>query len=72
MARLTVRLPSTLHKQLTTLAKAEGVSLNQYIVYALARHTATAWTTEAMPALYVAESLRLPGGRPGAQIDANG
>lgn len=71
MARLTVRLPSTLHKQLTTLAKAEGFR-SISIVYALARHTATAWTTEAMPALHVAESLRLPGGRPGAQIDANG
>ena len=35
MSRLTLRLPETLHKQLTRLADGEGVSLNQYIVYAL-------------------------------------
>lgn len=37
MSRLTVRLPNALHIQLDTLARAEGVSLNQYIVYALTR-----------------------------------
>jgi hypothetical protein len=37
MSRLTLRLPETLHQQLTTLADDEGVSLNQYIVYALTR-----------------------------------
>jgi hypothetical protein len=37
MSRLTLRLPETLHQQLTTLADGEGVSLNQYIVYALTR-----------------------------------
>ena len=31
------RLPKTLHQQLTQLAEGEGVSLNQYIVYALTR-----------------------------------
>jgi predicted HicB family RNase H-like nuclease len=37
MSRLTVRLPETLHQQLIHLAESEGVSLNQYIVYALTR-----------------------------------
>jgi len=37
MSRLTVRLPNALHIQLDKLARAEGVSLNQYIVYALTR-----------------------------------
>ena len=35
MSRLTVRLPETLHQQLVNLAQKEGVSLNQYLVYAL-------------------------------------
>lgn len=37
MSRLTLRLPETLHQQLIQLAESEGVSLNQYIVYALTR-----------------------------------
>jgi hypothetical protein len=37
MSRLTLRLPETLHQQLIHLADGEGVSLNQYIVYALTR-----------------------------------
>lgn len=37
MSRLTVRLPEALHHQLMCLAESEGVSLNQYIVYALTR-----------------------------------
>jgi hypothetical protein len=37
MSRLTLRLPETLHQQLIRLADGEGVSLNQYIVYALTR-----------------------------------
>lgn len=39
MSRLTLRLPETLHQQLAHLADGEGVSLNQYIVYALTRQT---------------------------------
>lgn len=35
MGRFTLRLPKTLHNELDVLAKGEGVSLNQYIVYAL-------------------------------------
>lgn len=55
MARLTLRLPSTLHDQLVALAKAEGVSLNQYIVYSLARQAASASVVEEMPGLLAAE-----------------
>jgi hypothetical protein len=35
MGRFTLRLPKTLHNEPDILAKGEGVSLNQYIVYAL-------------------------------------
>jgi hypothetical protein len=42
MSRLTLRLPETLHQQLIHLAEGEGVSLNQYIVYALTRQAALA------------------------------
>lgn len=37
MSRLTLRLPDTLHKLLSKRANREGISLNQYIVYALTR-----------------------------------
>ncbi len=49
MGRLTVRLPSTLHRQLTRLASSEGVSLNQYIVYALTRQSSRAYTVRQLP-----------------------
>ena len=49
MSRLTLRLPETLHQQLTRLADAEGVSLNQYIVYALTRQTTLAYTVLSVP-----------------------
>ncbi|NHC36960.1 toxin-antitoxin system HicB family antitoxin [Scytonema millei] len=48
MSRLTVRLPETLHYQLVRLAQSEGVSLNQYIVYALTRQVTSAYTVEAL------------------------
>ncbi|MBI3246693.1 MAG: toxin-antitoxin system HicB family antitoxin [Deltaproteobacteria bacterium] len=44
MSRLTLRLPETLHRQLETLAKREQTSLNQYLVYALTRQAAEAYT----------------------------
>ena len=47
MSRLTVRLPKTLHEQLRTLAKQEGTTLNQYIIYALTRQVKTAYTVKA-------------------------
>ena len=49
MVLLTVRLPGTLHNQLTALAEREGISLNQYIVYALTRQATLAYTVQAIP-----------------------
>jgi hypothetical protein len=49
VSRLTVRLPDTLHRQLNDLADQEGVSLNQYIVYALTRQTTLAYTVQTVP-----------------------
>lgn len=37
MSRMTLRLPESLHRQLTEQARQEGVSLNQYLVYSLTR-----------------------------------
>ena len=48
MSRLTLRLPETLHQQLVNLAKGEGISLNQYIVYALTRQVTSAYTVETI------------------------
>jgi hypothetical protein len=55
MGRLTVRLPGTLYDQLADLAEREGVSLNQYIVYALTRQTTLAYTVQTLPQQAVAE-----------------
>lgn len=49
MSRLTLRLPETLHQQLTHLAETEGVSLNQYIVYALTRQAALGYAIQVVP-----------------------
>ncbi len=49
MSRLTLRLPETLHSQLKTVAQYEGVSLNQYIVYALTRQVTLTYTVQAVP-----------------------
>ena len=46
MSRLTLRLPETLHEQLSQLAESEGVSLNQYIVYALTRQVGSSYTVQ--------------------------
>lgn len=40
MARLTLRLPESLHDAITDLADREGVSLNHFVVYALTQATA--------------------------------
>lgn len=47
MSRLTLRLPETLHQQLVNLALGEGISLNQYIVYALTKQVSAAYTVQA-------------------------
>ena len=49
MSRLTLRLPETLHQQLAYLAEGEGVSLNQYIVYALTRQATLAYSIQVVP-----------------------
>ncbi len=48
MSRLTVRLPGTLHQQLVSLAQKEGISLNQYIVYALTRQVSRSYTVTSL------------------------
>jgi predicted HicB family RNase H-like nuclease len=35
--KLSVRLPKSLHKQLKDQAQVEGISLNQYVLYKLAK-----------------------------------
>ena len=49
MSPLTLRLPDTLHQQLIHLAESEGVSLNQYIVYALTRQSSINYTIQPLP-----------------------
>jgi hypothetical protein len=49
MGRFTLRLPNTLHDELESRAQNEGVSLNQYIVYALTRQVASTYTIQVLP-----------------------
>ena len=49
MSRLTLRLPDTLYQQLIHLAESEGVSLNQYIVYALTRQSSINYIVQPLP-----------------------
>ena len=58
MSRLTLRLPETLHQQLTHLAADEGVSLNQYIVYALTRQISSAYRVQAISAVDVKQQAQ--------------
>ena len=55
MSRLTLRLPETLHRQLEVQARREGVSLNQYIVYALSRQLTQNYTVHTVPEEAVAQ-----------------
>ena len=48
MARLSLRLPDTLHHRLTRQARREGVSLNQFLVFLL--------TERSRPAVIPAET----------------
>ncbi|MDH6099100.1 type II toxin-antitoxin system HicB family antitoxin [Anabaenopsis sp. FSS-46] len=50
MSRLTLRLPESLHQQLSYQASQEGVSLNQYIVYALTRQVSQNYVVETVSA----------------------
>lgn len=55
MGRFTLRLPKTLHDELEMRAHNEGVSLNQYIVYALTRQVASTYTIQVLPEQSVRE-----------------
>ena len=56
MSRLSLRLPESLHQQLASQARREGVSLNQYLVYMLARFSGPAYSVR--PAETSAEEQR--------------
>jgi len=55
MGRFTVRLPDTLHATLEERAQLEGVSLNQFVVYALTQQVTPAYTVQVVPAQTVRE-----------------
>ncbi len=55
MNQLTISLPETLQHQLTILARHEGVSLTQYIIYSLTRQTTLAYTIQTIPENLVAQ-----------------
>lgn len=55
MGRFTLRLPKTLHDELELRAHNEGVSLNQYIVYALTRQVASTYTIQVLPEESISE-----------------
>ena len=60
MARLTLRVPDSLHAQLAERAKQEGVSMNQYVVFALSRITAADEISD-QKAVFDAIVRRFPG-----------
>lgn len=55
MSRLTVHLPDTLYNQLAAQAKREGVSLSQYVVYALTQHLTQSYTVQRLSEETVAQ-----------------
>lgn len=57
MATLSLRLPESLHRKLTELAKSEGISLNQFLASAAAEKLA-AITTESFLADRAARASR--------------
>jgi len=48
MSHVTLQLPETLHHQLASHAQREGVSLQQYILYALTRQLAHTYTVHVI------------------------
>ena len=50
MSNLSLRLPESLHKQVKTLAKEEGVSINQLITTALAEKLSALMTEDYLGA----------------------
>lgn len=57
MARLSLRLPDTLHHRLTLEARREGVSLNQFLVFLLAERSRPAYSV--VPADKPAEEQKI-------------
>jgi hypothetical protein len=55
MSQLIFELPETLHHQLETLARSEGVSLSQYILFALTRQAMLAYTVRAVSETEIAQ-----------------
>ncbi|RMI26809.1 MAG: toxin-antitoxin system HicB family antitoxin [Calditrichaeota bacterium] len=49
MGQLKLKLPDSLHHQLQALAKSEGVSLSQYILYILTRQVTLHYQVHAVP-----------------------
>ena len=54
MSRLTLRLPDSLHLILQKQSTRDGLSLNQYILYALTRQATAEYLIEAVPEREVA------------------
>ena len=69
MARLTLRLPQSLHQALTERAEREGISMNQYVVYLLARSTAVESASEQL-AQFEALRSRVPHEQAEADLEA--
>lgn len=55
MSELILQLPETLHHQLERLARDEGVSLSNYILYVLARQTVHHYAIEVIPPARIGE-----------------
>ncbi len=48
MSQLVLEIPETLHQQLEGLARKEGVSLKQYLLFALTRQATSAYAVKAV------------------------
>ena len=48
MSQLVLEIPETLHQQLERLARDEGVSLSQYLLFALTRQATSAYTVKSV------------------------
>jgi predicted RNase H-like HicB family nuclease len=58
VSQLIVQIPETLHRQLESLARSEGVSLSQYIVFTLTRQGTQGYTVHAVPGKEIAKQRR--------------
>jgi hypothetical protein len=55
MNQLVLELPETLRHQLETLARNEGVSLSQYILFARTRQATSAYTMRAVSEIEIVQ-----------------